>query len=146
MYGASRTATILGGKAVLGVAINSDYDLEKLVVRGLPYKTVDRLIERIYPDDRSRRWQIIPSSTYYRRRKAGHLTTEESSKVERIARVYGMMLDVWDGEGEEDSARCFMQTKHRLLDNRSPFQACSSELGARQVEDILGRIEYGVFS
>ena len=144
MYGAATTATILGGKAVLGVEINNDSELEKLVVRGLPYQTLDQLVERIYPQDRSKRWQIIPSSTYYRRRKAGYLTSEESSKVERIARVYGLMLRVWDGE--EDSARCFMQTKHRLLDNRSPFEASLSELGARQVEDILGRIEYGIFS
>ena len=54
------------------------------------------------------------------------------------------MLEIWDGE--EDSARCFMQTKHLLLDNRSPFEASLTELGARQVEDILRRIEFGVFS
>lgn len=138
------TASILGGLAVLKVEVNRDYDLEKLVARGLPYQTVDKLVERIYPQDKTKRQQIIPSSTYYRRRKAGYLTAEESSKVERIARVYVMMLEIWDGE--EDSARCFMQTKHHLLDNRSPFEASLSELGARQVEDILRRIEFGIFS
>ena len=85
MTNASNTASILGGMTVLKVEINSDYDLEKLVVRGLPYQTVDRLIKRIYPQDKSKRKQIIPSSTYYRRRKAGYLTSKESSKVERIA-------------------------------------------------------------
>lgn len=58
--------------------------------------------------------------------------------------VYGLMLEIWDGE--EENARYFMQTKHLLLDNRSPFEASLSELGARQVEDILRRIEFGVFS
>ena len=146
MYSADKTASILGGKPVLGVEVKHDYDLEKLVIKGLPYQTVDKLVERIYPRDRSKRQQIISSSTYYRRRKAGYLTSEESSKVERIARVYGLMLEVWDAEGEEDSALCFMQTKHHLLDNRSPFEASFSELGARQVETILFRIEYGIFS
>ena len=31
MNGAFKTASILGGRAVLGIEINNDYDLEKLV-------------------------------------------------------------------------------------------------------------------
>ena len=53
--------------------------------------------------------------------------------------VHGMMLDIWEDEAEK--ARCFMQTKHHLLDNRSPFEASLSEPEARQVEDLLRRIE-----
>lgn len=94
MTNAFDTASISGGIAVLKVEINSDYDLEKLVVRGLPYQTVDKLVERIYPRDKTLRQRIIPSSTYYRRRKAGYLTSKESSKVERIA--LGLRSDAGD--------------------------------------------------
>ena len=143
MYSAEQTASILGGEAVLGVKVRHDYDLEKLVIKGLPYQTIDLLIERIYPDDKKQRWLIISPSTYRRRQKSGYLTMFESERVERIARIYGIILSVW--EGEEEPARRSMQTKHRLLDNRSPFEASLSELGARQVESILFRIEYGIF-
>ena len=68
----------------------------------------------------------------------------ESERMERIACVYGMILSIW--EDDEETARLFMQTKHHLLDNRSPFEASLSELGARKVETILFRIEYGIFS
>lgn len=144
MYSATNTALILGGKAVLEVEVRHDYDLEKLVIKGLPYQTVDKLIERIYPHNRKQRRLIISPSTYRRRQKSGYLTMFESERMERIARIYGIILSVWDGN--EEDARDFMLTKHHLLDGRSPFEASLSELGARQVESILFHIEYGIFS
>ena len=141
MLDANKTATILGGKPILGKKIEDDSTLEKIVDTGLPYQTIEKLIAHIFPADKSKYYEIIPASNWTRRKKTGYLTTEESQKTERIARIFAYAIEVW---GTEAKARSFMQKPHPMLENRSPFAASLSELGAKQVEDILNRIRFGI--
>ena len=136
------TASILGGKAILGEEIADIVSLEKIVIKGLPYQSLEILIKRIYPNEHQKLYDIIPQSVWNLRRQSGYLTQEESEKTARIAMIYALMLEVW--ESEEYKARWFMQTPHPLLEQRTPFQAIKTELGARRVEQILYAIEYGV--
>ena len=48
----------------------------------------------------------------------------------------------------EDSERAhrWLKEPQRGLGNRTPLSLLGTEAGAREVEDLLGRIEYGVFS
>lgn len=135
------TALILGGTAVLGVEVKSDRDLEKVILNGLPCEAISQIIDRIYPQQTDKYYQLVPRSTLIRRQKEGSpLSIEESQKAERIARVFSFAIEVWD---DEDRAREFMKKSHPMLDERSPFEASLSELGARQVEQILGRLMFG---
>lgn len=68
------------------------------------------------------------------------LSPEESEKLQRVARVFAMAKDVW---GSVEDAREFMVKRHPMLDDRSPFEASLSEIGAREVESILGRLLFG---
>ncbi len=71
------------------------------------------------------------------------LGREESAYVERVARLYVMTVEVWNGA--ERAAAEFLLSPHPLLEGRSPLDIARTELGARQVEEILERIEHGVF-
>ncbi|OWY63769.1 hypothetical protein B7486_51165 [cyanobacterium TDX16] len=131
-----RTKTTLGSRKV-----SSARDLELAVQEGLPSESVEMTIDRIFPHDPTIRYQIVPRATFARRLKKGErLSPTESEKLQRIARVYAMAIDVW---GNEEDAREFMAKCHPMLDDRTPFEASLSEIGAREVESILGRLLFG---
>jgi putative toxin-antitoxin system antitoxin component (TIGR02293 family) len=135
------TAQMLGGTTVLGIEVQSDRDLEKIILNGLPCSAIVKIVERIYPGQTDKYYQLVPRSTLVRRQKEGlPLSVEESQKAERVARVFSFALEVW---GDEAKAREFMQKSHPMLDDRTPFEASLNELGARQVEQILGRLMFG---
>lgn len=136
------TAKMLGGAKVLGVEVKSDRDLEKVVTTGLPTDAVTKIIERIFPGETSKNYELIPRTTLIRRQKQGStLNVEESQKTERVARVFSFAVEVW---GDEAKARDFMTKPHPMLEDRTPFQASLSELGARKVEQLLGRLMLGI--
>lgn len=135
------TAQMLGGTSVLGVEVKSDRDLERVILKGLPCEAIAKVIDRIYPQQTDQYYKLVPRSTLIRRQKQGSpLSVEESQKAERMARVFSFAVEVW---GNEEQAREFMKKSHPMLDDRSPFDASLSELGARQVEQILGRLMFG---
>lgn len=141
---AENIAEILGGYALLGFEISNERDLEKIISKGLPYRSVSKLMNTIDPENRDKDmiYRIIPKSSLQRRKKSSILSIQESQKIERLARVFSVAVEVWDGDA--DKARIFMQKPHPMLDDRSPFEACLTELGARQAESILGRLYYGI--
>ena len=141
MSNAVSTAQMLGGMKVLGIEVKSERDLEKVILNGLPCSAIAKIVERIYPGQTDKYYQLVPRSTLVRRQKEGSpLSVEESQKAERVARVFSFAVEVW---GDEAKAREFMTKSHPMLDNRTPFEASLNELGARQVEQILGRLMFG---
>jgi putative toxin-antitoxin system antitoxin component (TIGR02293 family) len=111
------------------------------IERGLPVAALDRLSDAIAPNDRAFRYRIVPRATYVRRKQRRRLSTEESARDVRLARVWSFALNVWK---DEEEARAFMFREHPLLADRRPVDvALSSELGARLVEEALGRLAYG---
>jgi putative toxin-antitoxin system antitoxin component (TIGR02293 family) len=52
-----------------------------------------------------------------------------------------MAEDVWQ---DADEMRRFLTTPHMELAGRTPLDAVMTELGARQVEEVLARIVYGL--
>jgi putative toxin-antitoxin system antitoxin component (TIGR02293 family) len=136
-----RVASLLGGTSKLGKEIKSDRDLEKLVIAGLPSESVKIVVDRIYPNALNQYYEVVPRSTLNRKLSdKSPLPIQYSEKLERLARIYAFALEVW---GLEADAREFMSKKHPMLDDRTPFAACMTELGARQVEQILGRLLFG---
>ncbi len=136
------TAKMLGGAKILGSKVKSDRDLEKIIVRGLPTDAIALIIGQIYPGQTDKVYELIPRSTLVRRHKEGSfLSIEESQRTERLARIFSFAIEVW---GNKNQAREFMQKSHPMLDNRTPFEASLNELGARQVEQLLGRLMFGI--
>ena len=121
--------------------ISSHLDLDRAIHRGLPAKTVVRLSNAIAPGQQSFRFIFVARSTLSRRLKSNApLTPEEGEKVARLARVWAFAKDVW---GDENDARRFLESPHPMLGGRPPREVAESEIGAREVEDILGRMRYG---
>ena len=86
----------------------------------------------------------LPATTLARRRKAGQLTPEESDRLVRVARLVAMAHDLMRGDG--GAARRWLGDPHELLEGESPLERASSEVGSREVEDLIGRLRHGIFS
>ena len=82
-------------------------------------------------------------TTLHRRKKAGRLDSQESERVIRLTRLFTRAEAVL---GSQDAARHWLKTPARALGGETPLSYSDTEIGAREVEDLLGRIEHGVFS
>ena len=86
----------------------------------------------------------IPSRTYSRRVAArGKLKLDEGDRAVRIMRLYDKARKVFT---THELARQWLNQPLPVLNWRTPLAYARSELGAREVEAVLGRIEHGVFS
>ena len=83
--------------------------------------------------------RIVPEATYKRRRE--RLSAAESERTERLARVVAMAEDVWQ---DREQARRFLTTPHPEIGGKTPLDAALTELGARQSEEVMARIVYGL--
>src|SRR5208337_3366282 len=85
----------------------------------------------------------ISKATLHRRMAGGKLGPAESDRVVRFARLMRKAVEVL--ESEED-ARRWLTSPQFGLGGAVPLDYAKTEVGAREVEDLLGRIEYGVYS
>jgi putative toxin-antitoxin system antitoxin component (TIGR02293 family) len=83
----------------------------------------------------------IPERTIARRKREGKLTTAESDRVDRAARVLSMAVATL---GTEDKARLWMQRPNRNLEGETPLDLLDTDRGVRAVEDVLMRIDHGI--
>src|SRR5206468_4426907 len=85
----------------------------------------------------------ISKATLHRRKALGKLDPAESDRVVRFARLMGKAVEVMESE---ENARKWLASPQAGLGGAVPLEYAETELGAREVEDLLGRIEYGVYS
>ena len=118
-------------------------DLAQEVGKGLSVHAIDRLCGVIAPAEPGLRYQIVSKATLARRHKTPgqRLSREESDRLARLARLWAFAAEVW---GSAAAARRFLSEPHPLLGGRIPRQvATETEVGARAIEELLGRLKYG---
>ena len=131
----------MGGAAILGSRIRSIRDLERIISRGIPKRALRVTVERVYnsaADVRRVMSRIVPEATFKRRIRLSH---SESERTERLARVIAAAEHAWDNKKD---AREWLTKAHPELGRRTPLDLAITELGARQVEELLDRLFYGV--
>jgi putative toxin-antitoxin system antitoxin component (TIGR02293 family) len=115
------------------------------IEQGLPMRAVESLalgLGMALPELAERLG--IPARTLARRKTAGRLSPDESERVVRVARLLEKALALFDWDGSE--ARQWLRQPKQALAGQSPLDYARTEIGAREVENLLGRIEHGVFS
>jgi putative toxin-antitoxin system antitoxin component (TIGR02293 family) len=138
-------AEVLGGRKVLGKDIKNPDDLAELVRKGLPASAVTALAERLDVGSIALSQKLgIPQRTLARRlNQQSRLTAAESDRTVRLARVYATAIEMI---GDEQKAVQWLLAPNRALGGERPLDRLDTDLGTRDVEDILGRIAYGVYS
>jgi putative toxin-antitoxin system antitoxin component (TIGR02293 family) len=85
----------------------------------------------------------ISKATLHRRKNAGKLDPSESDRVVRFARLMGKAVEVFGGVAD---ARQWLNSPQFGLGGTVPLEFAQTEAGAREVENLLGRIQHGVYS
>lgn len=85
--------------------------------------------------------QIRPR-TLQRRREAQRLEPDESDRLLRLARLFGMALELF--EGDLAATRAWLTSPRSALGGAVPLELLRTDPGAREVENLIGRLEHGV--
>lgn len=112
-----------------GFSFKSLADFEK--ASGLSREKITRLV-------------AIPQRTLTRRRNEGKLKPEESDRLLRICRIFDRAVELF--EGDPRSAREWLEAPQTGLGGEVPLEFASTEVGAREVENLIGRLEHGVIA
>ena len=134
----------LGGKATLGRALSSENDMREAIRGGFPPAVVEELMRASGLTLKELASALdLSSRSLQRRRRSGRLARYESDRLYRLARIVALADE---SLGDHAKAIRWLKRPNRALGGMPPMATLDTELGARQVENILGRIAYGGIS
>lgn len=131
--------------AFLGLAPRETSRLLGVLDEGLPFAAFERLLRTAGLSASELAQAVaIPARTLVRRRHAGRLTPAESDRLVRVSRILARAVDVYEGNLER--AVLWLKAPIAALGGKRPLDLLPTEVGAREVETVLGRLEHGIFS
>jgi putative toxin-antitoxin system antitoxin component (TIGR02293 family) len=86
----------------------------------------------------------VNEKTLGRRRSSGKLTPLESHRLVRLSRIIVRATELF--EGDQAAARRWLTSPRPALGGVTPLEAIRTEVGAREVEQLIERLEDGIFS
>ncbi len=133
----------LGGTGVFrGADEPTPDELRDRIKQGLPYRSFESVRDRLQltmPEASS--VLRMPARTLARRKQSRKLDADESDRLYRLVRVAAHAMTVF---GTEDKVATWLRRPNRALNGERPVRLLDTDLGVRQVEDVLGRLEYGL--
>ena len=136
----SDVADVLGLPAK-EVAARSPVGLISRIESGLPVGSLERVAHLIAPGDARFKYRFVPKATFERRKSSHRLSSDEGTRLARVARVWSVALDVWR---DEEEARDFLFRAHPMIEDKRPIDVTiQSEFGAEIVINILSGLKYG---
>ncbi len=131
--------------ASLGLGASNISDLMRQIERGFAFETLLRLEANSGVSLALLASVIgIPERTLARRKAAGRLEPDESERLLRVSNLFEKCVELF--EGDVTAAVNWLTSPKRALNHQSPLLYARTELGAREVEDLIGRLDHGVFS
>jgi putative toxin-antitoxin system antitoxin component (TIGR02293 family) len=129
----------------LGLSIRTVPELIREVMRGFSYEALVAFESNSGVSLQALAENLgIPERTLARRKAAGRLAREESERLFRLSSIFEKAVELF--EGDVPSAVNWLASPKRAFENQSPLQYARTEVGAREVENLIGRLEHGVFS
>jgi len=86
---------------------------------------------------------IPPRTLKHRRQRQEPLNLDESDRLARVARIYELGVKVF---GDTAKASRWLSKPKIRFDERSPLSMMRTEMGGRQVEEMLIQIDEGIFA
>lgn len=137
-----RVATVFGGSIALHREIKSDLDFADVIVSGMPIQAVKNLQRYIGASDLRMAELISITPKTFRSRKE-RFNKDEGNHAYTLARI---IIEAEKAIGEKEEALKWLTSNQLALGNRKPIELILTTAGAQAVEDLLGRITYGVYS
>jgi putative toxin-antitoxin system antitoxin component (TIGR02293 family) len=135
--------TTLDRKAANPKAMHPTH-LIRRIEKGLPFSELEALRKHLdLPLDQLAGKLSISRATLHRRKSGGRLSTGESDKVIRFSRLLEHAANVF---GNIEKGRAWLKFPQYGLGGAVPLDYAKTEIGAREVDNLLGQIDYGVYS
>lgn len=130
---------------LLGVNVRDNFALARRVETGLSFDSMVRLSKRSgLPIETIRTAVRIPPRTLSRRRTENRFSPEESDRLVSVSRLIALAIGLFGGRVE--NAGRWLTSPNRALGRLAPIEVARTEVGAREVEDLIGRLVHGVFT
>ena len=119
--------------------------LIEIIEKGLPYSAFERLQRNTgFTNAQLLDLLQIPRRTLARRKSSGKLSAEESDRLVRLARVYGRALYFFDGDAE--AATSWLTAPQYAFGGVRPSEMVRTDVGAQEVETLIGQLEHGILA
>lgn len=139
-------AVLLGGPKVLGKGVTDPAGLANAIEAGLPIQSLILMKALLDLTDQVMASHLGMSPKTLSRlkgRKHADLTLVASDRLYRLARVFALAREVFESD---DAVRNWLRSPQLGLGHRVPLDLLATGIGTREVEALLGRIEYGVLA
>jgi putative toxin-antitoxin system antitoxin component (TIGR02293 family) len=132
-------------KSLLGIDTADNLKLARKVESGLSYDAFERVgrISGLSTESLRTAVRITPR-TLTRRRQENRLSPEESDRLVSVSRLLSLTVELF--EGDIRAGLNWFISKNRALGGMTPLAAASTEVGSREVENLIGRLEHGAFT
>ena len=119
-------------------------ELIRNIKKGLPISAFEKIQKELEVSADTLAFTVnIASRTLARRKKEGRFQPDESERILRMASLFDRALQVLHNRNR---VRLWFKSPQKGLGGKTPLEYADTEPGAREVEDLLGRLEHGVFS
>lgn len=134
----------LGGSGIIGIPIVSDYDVLMAGESGIPKQAIDHLAGYIGISRKSMADVFeVSIRTLERKAPTTKLDKKTSSHALEIAKVMQHAFNVFE---DEEKSKMWVNRRNRALNGKKPVEFFGTLTGLSMVNDVLGRIEDGVYS
>ncbi len=130
----------LGGREALGTDVFSEADLARVVHNRFRLKVLKHLVRAGFSHQEIERFVIPARTLSHRRTRKEPLTVDESDRVVRLTRIQALAEDVF---GDVRKANRWLRQGLGVLDGKSPLELVRTDSGARLIEQILAKIDWG---
>lgn len=128
---------------LLGLKEQEPLDLSQKIQIGFHFRVLERFQRNAdLPTGELVDLLQIGLRTLRRRKEEGRLQPDESDRLVRAARIFGRAIELF--EGDLSGARSWLEASQPALGGATPFQVARTEVGAREVENLIGRLEHGI--
>ena len=119
-------------------------ELIQNIKKGLPISAFEKIQKELEVSADTLAFTVnIASRTLARRKKEGRFQPDESERILRIASLFDRATQVLHNQNR---VRLWFKSPQKGLGGKTPLEYADTEPGAREVEDLLGRLEHGVFT
>jgi putative toxin-antitoxin system antitoxin component (TIGR02293 family) len=111
---------------------------------GLPYEALEAVTNMLgISIEAAATWLRLPRRTLARHKEQNRLDRQESERVVRLADIAARTIALL---GSVQHAREWLISDNRALGGAAPITLLDTDVGTRVVEDVLCRIDHGVYS
>ena len=136
---------VFTAEKLLGIKTADNLKLAKKVEAGFSFDALERLGKASGLSlDKLRIAVRITPRTLTRRRQERRLSPEESDRLVSVSRLLAQTFELF--EGDREAGLRWFTTANRALGGHSPIEIAATETGTREVENLIGRLEHGVFT